>query len=234
VLLSFTLTACQEDAAKRALKKARTFARDGDYAQSLKNYEWFFENALSVNQSYIGVRQSYVLAEWKSLGDKYPPALTSFLALRDKALKELRSGKGSALTFSDYQSINEHLKETDATMDLFRELHTKNPELAQKCFSFIDETLLAKNEFELFTAYAGDLSQYMEKEIESHLMMQAGLKAKSNPQLADTIKHLENRRVEKALTLIEYLNKKGDTATAEKIRKMTYETVADFRLHKVP
>jgi hypothetical protein len=229
-LVVTTVTGHSEDAAEKALNEARDFAEAGDYAKALERHEWFHKNALSIRPSYYGVRLSFALGDWKRLGEKYPPALASLKAIRDAGAAALVAGKADRAMFHDVSSINQTLEEDGSTVALLKELHAKQPALAKKCFRFAQETLLAEGEIDLFVEYAGDLSIYMQTQIDRHQDLTGHLRSRKDPSMAASIKHFDDELVETALKLIQIATEKNDPATATKIREMTSKIIADPRL----
>ncbi|HWL54951.1 MAG TPA: hypothetical protein VNQ90_21085 [Chthoniobacteraceae bacterium] len=229
-MLGFSAPGHAEDAAEKALDDARNYAASGDYAKALERHEWFHENALSIRPSYYGVRLSFALSAWKRLGDQYPPALASLKATRDADVRALNEGTGTREDFHDVSSINQELGEEDATVSLFKELHAQKPALAKKCFPVIQETLLAKGETDLFLQYAGELSSYMQTRVDRHRKLTQFIELQEHPGRESTLKHFDDKLVNTALQLIAIAEKQGDQATAQKIREIASDSVADRRL----
>jgi hypothetical protein len=226
------LISCSEhtDAAKEALNEARHFAQSGEYAKALERHEWYHKNALGIQPSYYGVRLSFALNDWKNLGEKYPPALTSLKATRDAGVAALTAGTASREIFHDVSSINHVLKEDHLTITTFKHLHAKHPILAKQCFSITAETLISEGEIDLFTQYADDLPAYMMREIDQYNATTKHMKARNDPLMALSLKYFDNKLVEMALSLMQIAQKREDPSTAEKIREMTAANVTDPRL----
>ena len=218
------------DAATKALDDAREFAESGSYAEALERHEWFHENALAVRPSLGGVRLSFALRAWKRLGDNYPPALVSLKAIRDDGLKALSSGEATRETFGDVSSINRALGEDESTIRTFEMLRERHPELATKCFSWIQDLLLAKNESEIFLSCVGDMVSFMKRQIDRHQDIAGETKARKDTQHASLLKHRDNKLVDTTLQLIRIARKEGDSSSAKKVRDMTVEVVDDPRL----
>ena len=53
-------------------------------------------------------------------------------------------------------SINEQLRESDATVALFKTIGTRDRKLAEQCYGFMEPTFVARGEYELCLNYIGD------------------------------------------------------------------------------
>lgn len=135
------------------LKKARTHFEDKEYAESLECYEYFFKHSLDDDPySLYGVRLSYCINEWTTLGNLYAPALQSLKQQRDKSLS-LFKDNGNNLHFSEFNSISKYLNEEDALVKAFLDLHHNNKELAQKAIHHIWEILVRHKQWEVCGSY---------------------------------------------------------------------------------
>ena len=132
------------------LDKAREAFKSSDYANSLKNYENFFEQTF--NTSYYGVRLSYCLSEWKELADIYPDAMIRLQSKRDEALQLFEKTKEPE-HFHDYKAICNVLDSPDEALKEFLRLHTKDRALSTKIIRFIWDELIEKEEWEICLEY---------------------------------------------------------------------------------
>jgi hypothetical protein len=147
------MSASAEDAAKQALDDARRLAREGQYEDALQKHVWFHTNALSIDPSYYGVRLSFALSDWVELGKKYPHALAVLGDIRDKKTSMLLDGESDEHLFHDVSSINEYLKETSATVALFKKLENGNPAFATRLYDYVDDALIEHKEYTLAKKY---------------------------------------------------------------------------------
>jgi len=74
--------------------------------EALERFIWFHEHALEHDQSMYGVRLSFALSYWKSLGESYPPAQKALVKTRDDKAKLIREGRGSKNLFHDVMALN--------------------------------------------------------------------------------------------------------------------------------
>src|SRR5450631_4007133 len=117
------------------LKEAEADAKTGKYSDALAKHIWFFQNALKYDSGEYGVRLSFALSDWVELGKVYPPALEKLKAFRDEAEANVREEKSVEDNFTDFESINECLKEDTKTVNLFVWLDSNKPDLAKAVFS---------------------------------------------------------------------------------------------------
>lgn len=125
------------------------------YVDALAKHVWIHEHSLEHSPSMSGVRVSFALNSWVSLGDRYPAAL--------EKLKEIRDATGDAIPasklrkthelFYDFMAINRTLEEESRTSDLFVMLDKDNPEKAEKVFDAAIPALLKAKEYKLCGKY---------------------------------------------------------------------------------
>jgi hypothetical protein len=134
----------------------------GRYQLALEKYRWFHHNALRLRPSLYGVRLSYALRAWKSLADKYPPAMKALRKARDVARNAARTQKGRAAheQYADFAAINRCLDEEPKTVRLFEWLHKHRPKLAKKVYHRTEAVLARANEFKLCGAYIDSAEQF--------------------------------------------------------------------------
>ena len=222
------LASPSKDEAKQALDDARRFTASGEYAKALERHEWFHANALKISPSMSGVRLSFALANWKRLGDKYPPALDSLKKLRDEDLMLLRGGRGTQQALLDVWGINRALARSSntvppETITLFKELDATQPDLLKQSFSVIQHDLIQANEGELFVKHAGDLKSYLAQAVEHRADEAKGAKGRSYE--AEHIQYLDKRLNELTAFMTQIAESKGDAALADELRAMTAQAI---------
>lgn len=233
LLLALTVLvtpAFAEGEATTALKDAQSFARAGEFEKALERHEWYHANALRIEPSQYGVRLSFALSYWKKLGDQYPPALASLIALRDQGAQSVLDGKAKPELFNDVISINRALKEEAKSVALFKMLIEKQSDFARECFRYIDKTLLEAGELKLFEIYGGDLESYLKREIDGHVRMVGMIGAR--PGSERTVKVFKEQLVAMTISLSDYAMKNGKPDMAAKLKQMTAEVISDPRLGK--
>jgi hypothetical protein len=112
------------------LDHARALAKQGQYAQSLKEYLFVFDNSRNVG-GYGGVRLSYVPAEIAAIGRVYNPAIVALQNRRDEREKLVFAGNRDFDTIHELTSLNEYLGTPERNLGLFDKLKTMGTEYAE-------------------------------------------------------------------------------------------------------
>ena len=136
------------DEARRAFDKK-------DYQLALEKYQWFYENALSIDEAYYGVRLSYCLGEWARLAQEYPNALETLTALKERTLSDFKKSH-SRQTFHEYASICEYLGCPDEVFENFRAFHETDKDLSFKLFPFVYEYCATRGWWDICREYLGN------------------------------------------------------------------------------
>src|SRR4051812_41965601 len=145
-----------KDRARAALNAAQKLASQGKFSAALKKHIWFHNHALEIRKSYYGVRLSFALAYWMELARKYPPALAALRKIRDKKTASLSRGKADRALFHDVESINDRLKESAATVTLFKRIAHKNQRFASAIYDLADQAIIAAGEYSLARKHLDD------------------------------------------------------------------------------
>lgn len=153
VLLTAPTIAVEKPDLWAVLTEARQLKQKGDYANALKKHVWLHENAMRIDSSFVGVRLSFALSDWITLGEKYPEARKKLVEVRDTTAKRLRNGELDFSLFMDVEAIDQHLKEPAHVCGLFKELHHSHPEFAAQCYHVMGDVLMAQGEFKLCRLY---------------------------------------------------------------------------------
>jgi hypothetical protein len=137
----------------KILEEAQDAAAAGRYADALAKHVWFHENALKSDPAMSGVRLSFALSYWKSLGEVYPPAMEKLRAIRDEAGKAVREGTNNRHAFNDFAAINRELNEEARTKELFVWLDANQPGLAKNVYGIAQPALVKAKEYRLCGKY---------------------------------------------------------------------------------
>ena len=138
------------------LRQARQLVKSQQYAEALQKYIWFHDHALDIERSLVGVRLSYAISEWVELGEVYPPARRAIENVRDAKTESMMQGTNNACLFHDVASINRALGQVERTRDLFKTMAGADRDVAEKCFRFALESLVATKEFSLARSFLPD------------------------------------------------------------------------------
>lgn len=142
----------------KVLGEARAASQEGDYAVALERYERFFDRALldqGDDGNYYGVRLSYCLSEWASLGQKYGPAQKRLEEKADEALDAFEKSKDSE-KFHDFQAISGKLGRKGQVLDQFVKYHESKPDLARAAVGFMWDRIVEAQRWEICASYLGD------------------------------------------------------------------------------
>ncbi|MDB6021394.1 MAG: hypothetical protein JWQ04_1251 [Pedosphaera sp.] len=215
-LMTFSSCHGREDPGE-VLSEAKQDAVDGNFEQALNKHIWFHEHSLDKDPSYYGVRLSFALSDWMELGKKYPKALEELKKIRDKDTALLAGGQGNEALFHDVEAINKQLGETDATVDLFKQIDQARPEFAASIYYLAEEALITAGKYPLAKKYLGnpqDQFATARRNYESGLQFSA-VQAKDS----DVSRHaFETIFTEKVVRLITVLDKTGDHKQALEIQ----------------
>jgi len=227
LILFASLNAFTEDIQKY-LTDTRKLAQEGNRQEALRRFIWLYEHALEHDPSFYGVRLSYLLADWKALADKYPPALKALQDVCNKETELIKNGKGTYETFYEIVSINRVLMEEAKSIELFIFMDNNYPELAKKCWKFVDSRIIAAKKFDLVRKYEPDL---MKKFNEIILTYKTNVLDCETFENKDVFKKLnEDDFVCETLDLISATEVIKDKKAAEEIRKKAFEILPDKRL----
>ncbi len=195
---------------------------------ALERHQWYHANALRISKAQYGVRLSFALSAWKSLGDKYPPALAALTTLRDQGTQTILTGKAERELFHDVVSINRTLNEEDQSVKLFKTLADSQPDLAKRCFRYMQDALIDANEVDLFTRFSGDSTAFLKQKIKAHQDLMKVIR--QGPVGGESQQRFENKLVALTLILAEHAEAKGDPNLAAHLKQMTAEIISDPRL----
>ena len=148
------------------LEAARAAHDRGDPARALQLYESFFDGSADDDTgSYYGVRLSYCLHEWASLGEEHPPAQARLLWKKDEC-RRLLDDTGEPERFHEYKAICEALGDAGSPVGVFLDLHERDPDLAAAIHRFIDHELVDFGLWSLAAAYLPDPRVAYERAVE--------------------------------------------------------------------
>ena len=205
-----------KDQAENALDEARRLAAQGKFEEALGKHVWFHNHALEVRSSYYGVRLSCALSDWVELGKKYPKALVKLKDIRDEKTLQLLEGEANRALFHDVESINDHMGESKATVDLFRKIEVKQPEFAASVYDLADEALIAAGEYGLAKKYLGDP---MTRFATARRQFDEGMQyAKTSRSREASRQAFESIFKDKVVRIIIVLDRTGDSDKAREIQ----------------
>ena len=216
-LILLALCACSpRDRAKDPLDQARQLASQGKFEEALQKHIWIHNHALELNPAYYGVRLSFALSDWIELGNKYPKALATLKEIRDKKTARLLAGDADSGLFHDVESINDHLKESRATVDLFKKLDDTQSGFAASVYDLADEALIAAGEYGLAKKYLGDP---MNRFATAKQQFDEGMQFAKTSRSGDASrKAFESIFTDEIVRIITVLDKTGDSDMAREVQ----------------
>lgn len=125
-------------------KSARELARKGDYAAALKEFLWCFDEGMMQVSSYSGVRLSFLLGDIEKLGTTYPEALDALRQRRDEAERRMKMDPSDSGGPSEYAALNQALKESHRTLEVFDALEKDDPRRRWLGFRVVDLLISSK------------------------------------------------------------------------------------------
>ncbi len=87
-------------------KLARALAGFGHDAEAYRELAWLFDEGMKPYSSWRGVRVSFLLAEWSSVGERHEPAKKGLADRRAARAERLNAGKGTRDDASELASID--------------------------------------------------------------------------------------------------------------------------------
>lgn len=208
--------AMPKNRADEAFDAAKRLAAEGKFPEALAKHIWFHDHALEVDQSYYGVRLSYALAYWIELGQKYSPALVALHQIRDRKTSRLLAGETERALFHDVESINDHLHQPAATVELFKKIEAMHPKFAASVYDLVEEALVATREYALARRHLGDPARRF---LVTKRNFDEGMEYSETGRAAEASRRAtETIFVDEIVRIITVLDKTGDRAAAQAIQ----------------
>ena len=164
------------------LDEAHAAYEKKDYASALQKVTWFWNNAVKIDQSLIGVRGSdartlFYLIQKESPDGKALYVKTMNTALADSLadLTDPASMTGIQLpanhtNFLDYLALAEKVQSDEEIVDNFKKLDAVNPKLAKWEYAAVADHLLKEKEFTFMNKFV-EPWPLKEKELISSMLM---------------------------------------------------------------
>ena len=237
---------------RKILEEANNLTTTAHFEEALQRYLWYHGHA----REFGGSASDYsLLSQWVELGRRYPKAKQALIEIRDNNAREITEGRGYAEIFHEVQAINGELQDDDATYALFKTVRDSDPKLADQCFYYLQDLLVAKGEYQWCLSHLGepqerfdsirhdlDMARDNQKRMAETMQRTAQQLAEMNQKQGRTNtwspydpsammkKSSEDRFVGQVCQLIEILVGVAQKADAEKIRDQAVEVLDDARL----
>lgn len=144
------------DDMQKYLGDTQELVRQGKHQEALERFIWFHEHALEKDRAMYGVRLSFALSYWKSLGDVFPPAQTALAEMRDRTSKQVTDNGGNDALFHDVVALNRTLDENSKTVELFQTIDQTKPDLAKKYWNVARDAVIEAKRYDLVRKYIGN------------------------------------------------------------------------------
>lgn len=194
------------------LDQAIQLAEHGKWDESLKKFIWYRENAIIIDATQSYDRNTIALKKWVELGEQYTPAIEALRNIRDDNVLRLMEGEANAKVFEDIVAINEYLKESKRTAEIFKWYDAIHPEFAASIYGHSEKALFEAQEYSLAKKYSGNLELRYSK-VKSDFQ-----KDLSEKMSSESPKKLEKNFSDQVVMLITMLEKYGDLKLARKIQ----------------
>jgi hypothetical protein len=202
----------------RIYQEAKALTEQGRYEAALQHYIWYHNHALEYEPSLVGVRLSFVLADWIALGRVYPKAQQALQEIREAKVHALIEGLGDVQLFMDVKSINQCLGDDEATYALFKSIERRDVAFARQCSWSAMDAMLSHGEFAACYGYLGDPQQRFDlirRIWESGKARVEQISESGRERFAQSV---DRKFIEDTRQLIEILMAVNRKAEAEKIR----------------
>jgi tetratricopeptide (TPR) repeat protein len=212
------------------LRDTNALVERGDYPAALERYIWFHNHALDHEPAGMyGVRLSFALSSWKSLGDVYPPALEALVAMRDTKTRTVLEKPGDFGLFHDVVSLNRTLEQDDQSIQLFEAVQSTAPEYAEKCWQVVKDAVIAAKRFDIAREYLRNPLKEFDR-IHGMYILTTSLSDKIGMEREEFAKYNNDHFVEQCLQLIETAIAIDDLESAKAIQAKALTVLADERL----
>jgi hypothetical protein len=231
VVVFFSLSLYSQQDMEKYLNDSRELVKEKKYKEALERFIWFHDHALDYNKGMAGVRLSFALVDWKSLGEVYPPAMTALIEIRDKKTKQILNNEQPSKLFPDVMAINRILGENSKTIELFQNLTQTRPDTAKKCWYYAKDPLFDAKRYDIISKYISSPLQEFSIVKNSY---DRNVKLYNNEKIGrERLKsYNETRFVQQCIQLIQLSLSNNDTNSAREIHQKATLIIENDLLRK--
>ena len=211
------------------LNEAQADAQAKRYEIALAKQVWFHENALKLNPGMTGVRLSFALSSWESLGRAYPPAMTKLQAIRDGLQERAIKGEDLMSGFADLAAINRTLGEDSRTSEAFRATDVLNPKAAKMAIFYVKPALVKSKDYELYLKYTDVKRDYLQMRQLYERNMQMAEDKKFGGNLGDFAKKSFRNGSATLVAILAVSDRKGEASEIAALAKKQLEDPEFFK-----
>jgi hypothetical protein len=198
-------------------------ALSGDWAKEkmelcLQDFSWVWEESLEQLPTFVGVRGSFLLEQFKQLADIYPPALTYLQEQLGALVEHVEEGKAKARGFLDLEALHRTLGGDHVTSTNMHTLLGAQPEVADEVGPMLWRTWIAEQDWALVQRYPPSLPEMarMADELRAVLPPQILELTKTNPDMTRQL--LEKIRLPRFDDILDACQKAGLDELTEELR----------------
>ena len=142
---------------------AREWREAGRFEEALRAHEWYHAHVLELNEAAYGVRLSYVLHDWKGLGQVYPPARASLMQVRAQAAAAAIGEVPDGVAFDEALAVDWVLGDETAAYDLIGEVETTHPDALHEYYNHnVFRVLSDRREYGRCLRWMGDPARQLD------------------------------------------------------------------------
>lgn len=154
----------QEPDILSVLKDAQTAFRAGDFANSLKFYEHFFDHALDDDPyALYAVRLSHCLDGWTELAHVFPGAKSALERKKNEMLDAYLDKGRDPERFHDFFSLCRALGRESEALEEFLRLHNQQPKSAAKLSKYVWNDLLQNEHWQICSELMVESNQKLDE-----------------------------------------------------------------------
>ena len=198
-------------------------ALQGEWAREkmelcLSDFAWVWEESLEQPPSFVGVRGSFLLEQFKQLADIYPPALTYLQDKLEELVTRVEDGTVEARGFLDIEALHRTLGGEHITSTNMHTLLDASPDVADEVGPMLWRTWIAEQDWVLVQRYPPSLSEIsrVADELRAVLPPQILELTKTNPDMTRQL--LEKIRLPRFDDILEACQKAGLDELTEQLR----------------
>lgn len=210
------------------LDEAQRLAAEGKFEEALQKHIWIHNHILETDRAYTGVRLSFALDAWVELGKKYPKAIAALTEIRDQKIDRLLKSEHEWSLFQDVAAINQYLKQTDSTVELFKKLDKSSPQFAAQVYPIAEEAIVKVGDYRLARKY---VTNPMARLKGAQSRLESGLdRVKSRSPGNPARQAYERIFTDEVVRLITILKNNADTDAAKKVQEEALKSLDNAQI----
>lgn len=147
---------------------AREWREAGHFEEALRAHEWYHAHVLEVDEACYGVRLSFLLHDWVSLADLYPPARESLTRLREEAAEAAAGSPPDPEAFHEALAIDRAFKDEAAAYDLIGRIEAEHGDVLGDYYNVdVLRLLSARREYRRCRRWMSDPARELDRAAES-------------------------------------------------------------------